>query len=315
MKILVFGGGGQVGWELQRSLSVLGQVIALGSRTADNPQHAGTPLCGDFTDLDGIAQTVRKVQPDVIVNAAAHTAVDKAESEPALARSLNAQAPAVLADEANRLGAWLVHYSTDYVFDGSGKQPWRETDTTGPLSVYGHTKLEGEQAAAQCARHLIFRTSWVYATRGGNFAKTMLRLAAERDTLTVIDDQWGAPTSAELLADVTAHALRSAMRQPELAGLYHCVASGETNWHGYAQTVLAQAQSLGWALKAGPDQVLPTATANYPTPARRPLNSRLDTTRLRAAFGLELPQWQLGVARMLTEISADIQKQGKNTNT
>ena len=297
MKILLFGRGGQVGWELQRSLGVLGELLALDFDATQNPDQ----LCGDFGNLPGLAETIRQVKPDVIVNAAAHTAVDKAEAEPELARTLNALAPGVLATEAQKLGAWLVHYSTDYVFDGSGNQAWREGDATGPLSVYGQTKLEGEKLVATCSKHLIFRTSWVYAARGGNFAKTMLRLAAERDSLTVIDDQIGAPTSAELLADVTAHALLAAMRQPELAGLYHCVASGETSWCGYARYVLAQAQALGRVLMAGPDQVAPTRTASYPTPARRPLNSRLDTHRLQAAFGLVLPDWRQGVARMLTE--------------
>jgi len=301
VKILLFGRGGQVGWELQRSLSVLGEVIALDFDATQNPQQ----LCGDFSNLAGLTETIRSVKPGVIVNAAAHTAVDKAESEPGLARTLNALAPAVLATEAEALGAWLVHYSTDYVFDGSGTQPWREDDATGPLSVYGQTKLEGEQAVATCRRHLIFRTSWVYAARGGNFAKTMLRLAKDREALTVIADQFGAPTSAELLADVTAHALRVALHKPELAGLYHCVASGETSWHGYARYVLAQAQALGWSLKATADKVAPIATASYPTPAQRPLNSRLDTTRLKNAFELTLPHWQVQVQRMLQEISGE----------
>lgn len=299
MKILLFGRGGQVGWELQRSLSVLGEVVALDFDARQNPQG----LCGDFTDLEGLARTVDAVQPDVIVNAAAHTAVDKAESEPELARTINALAPATLAQAAIKTGAWLIHYSTDYVFDGSGSKPWTEHDATGPLSVYGQTKLEGEQAVAQNPKHLILRTSWVYATRGGNFAKTMLRLAGERDSLTVINDQFGAPTSAELLADVTAHAIRSLQTQPELAGLYHCIAAGETTWHGYAQFVLEQAAALGLPLKATADKVAPTATSSYPTPAKRPLNSRLDTRKLQAAFGLTLPHWQTGVTRMLTEIS------------
>ena len=299
MKILLFGRGGQVGWELQRSLAVLGDVVALDFDEAANPGK----LCGDFSNLDGLAKTVRLVAPDVIVNAAAHTAVDRAESEPELVRTLNALAPGVLAIEARKLGAWLVHYSTDYVFSGMGDRPWREDDATGPLSVYGNTKLEGEQLVAACPKHLIFRTSWVYAARGGNFAKTMLRLAAERDKLTVIGDQVGAPTSAELLADVTAHAIRAATTHPELAGLYHCVAQGETSWHAYASYVLEQARQLGWVLKVGPAQVASISTADYPTAAHRPLNSRLDTSKLQDAFGLHLPHWQSHVRRMLEEIS------------
>jgi len=297
MKILLFGCNGQVGWELQRSLNALGDVLALGSNAARNPRGA----CGDLRDLHGIATTVREVKPDVIVNAAAHTAVDRAETEPDLAHAINASAVEVLADEAQRLGAWLVHYSTDYVFGGSGTRAWREEDACAPLSVYGWSKLAGERAVAHCVRHLVFRTSWVYAARGGNFAKTMLRLAGERDQLQVIDDQIGAPTSAELLADVTAHALVSAIAQPELAGLYHCTAGGETSWCGYARYVLEQAQGLGLALRAGPGQVHAIATSSYPTAAQRPLNSRLDTSRLRDAFSIHLPHWQLGVRRMLHE--------------
>lgn len=295
MKILLFGKGGQVGWELQRSLAPLGEVVAL---DYDSPG-----LCGDFTRPDGIAQTVRQVRPDVIVNAAAHTAVDKAESEPDQARTLNALSPGVLAEEAERLGAWLVHYSTDYVFDGSGQRPWLETDAPAPINVYGQTKLEGEQlVAGRCQRHLIFRTSWVYAARGGNFAKTMLRLAQERERLTVIDDQIGAPTGADLLADVTAHALRQVQHQPEAAGLYHLVAGGETSWHGYAHCVIENARrsSVAAAIKA--ITVEPVSTRAFPAPARRPLNSRLATDRLRAVFNLTLPPWQQGVERMLAEI-------------
>lgn len=302
MKILLLGCNGQVGWELQRALSPLGELISLGSRSEHNPQQ----LVGNLSDLPGLARTVQQVRPDLIVNAAAHTAVDRAESEPELAHTVNALAPGVLAAEAHKLGAWLVHYSTDYVFDGSGQRPWLETDGTGPLSVYGQTKLDGEKAVASATpRHLILRTSWVYAARGGNFAKTMLRLATEREVLTVIDDQWGAPTSAELLADVTAHAIRAAGQQPDLAGLYHCVARGETTWHGYARHVLQTARSLGWTLKAGPDQVAATPTASYPTPARRPLNSRLCSAKLEQAFGLQLPPWQAGVERMLKEIAGN----------
>ena len=295
MNILLFGKGGQVGWELQRSLSVLGQVTALDFDSTDH--------CGDFANPAGVADTVRALRPDVIVNAAAHTAVDKAESEPELARLLNATTPGVLAQEAARLGALLVHYSTDYVFDGSGTRPWVETDTPAPLSVYGRTKLEGEQRIAQSgAQHLILRTSWVYAARGGNFAKTMLRLAQERERLTVIDDQWGAPTGADLLADVTAHAIRHLQARPQDAGLYHVAAGGETNWNLYAKHVLAQAQKAQAAIKFKAIEVAPVPTSDFPTAAVRPHNSRLDTRKLQTTFGLSLPPWQQGVARMVAEI-------------
>ena len=295
MNILLLGKNGQVGWELQRSLSVLGTVTAL--------DFDSTEYCGDFSNPAGVADTVRALRPDVIVNAAAHTAVDKAESEADVARTLNATTPGAIAQEAAKLGAWLVHYSTDYVFDGSGSRPWVETDTPAPLSVYGRTKLEGEQLIQQSgARHLILRTSWVYAARGGNFAKTMLRLAQEREHLTVIDDQWGAPTGADLLADVTAHALRHLQQHPHDGGLYHCVAAGETNWHFYAKEVLALAVKAQPAIKLEAKEIVPIPTSGFPTPARRPHNSRLDTTRLQSTFGIVLPPWQHGVARMLTEI-------------
>ncbi|HZW26109.1 MAG TPA: dTDP-4-dehydrorhamnose reductase [Gallionella sp.] len=295
MKILLFGKNGQVGWELQRSLAPLGELVALDSHSAD--------FCGDFADPDGIARTVRAIAPDVIVNAAAHTAVDKAESEPELAHAINSVAPGVLAREAAALDAWLVHYSTDYVFDGSGESPWGETDPVAPLSVYGSTKLEGEQLIAHSGcKHLIFRTSWVYGARGGNFARTMLRLAQERERLTVIDDQVGAPTGADLLADVTAHAIRTALRQPELSGLYHLVAGGETSWHGYARFVIESARQAGLPIKVAPESIEAVPTSAFPTPARRPHNSRLNTTKLQQAFGLHLPPWQTGVTRMLTEI-------------
>ncbi len=291
MNILLLGKNGQVGWELQRSLAVLGQVTALGHGEAD------------FTQPQAVAQAVRALCPDVIVNAAAHTAVDKAESEPGRARLLNATTPGRLAEEAARLGAWLVHYSTDYVFDGSGSRPWRETDAPAPLSVYGATKLEGERLIQQSGcRHLILRTSWVYAARGGNFAKTMLRLAQERERLTVIDDQWGAPTGADLLADVTAHAIRHLQQRPQDGGLYHCVAGGETTWHSYAKYVVEHARQAQPAINIKATEIAPVPTSAFPTPAARPHNSRLDNARLQAAFGLRLPPWQQGVARMLTEI-------------
>ena len=294
MKILLLGKRGQVGWELQRSLAPLGEIVALSSGSQN--------YCGDFTNLQGLADTVRRVKPDIIVNAAAHTAVDKAESEPELARIINADAVAVLAREAKSLGAWLIHYSTDYVFDGSGVKPWSEVDVTGPLGIYGATKLAGEQAIQDSGcKHLIFRTSWVYGARGNNFAKTMLRLAAERDSLTVIDDQVGAPTGADLLADVTAHTIRSVQNTPTLGGLYHLVAAGETTWYGYARFVIDFALKMDCELKTNPESIAPVPTSAFPTPAERPKNSRLNTRKLETNFGLTLPNWQTGVARMLTE--------------
>jgi dTDP-4-dehydrorhamnose reductase len=297
MKILLFGKNGQVGWELQRSLAPLGELIAL---DFDSPGD----LQADFTRPDTLAATVRAVRPDVIVNAAAHTAVDKAEGEAELARAINASSAGVLAREAADLNAWLVHYSTDYVFDGSGDTPRNEDAPTNPLSVYGRTKLEGEELIrASGCKHLILRTSWVYAARGGNFARTMLRLAAEREQLKVIDDQIGAPTGADLLADVTAHALRTARQQPELGGTYHAVAAGETSWHGYARFVIEWARQHGHAVKVAPEAITALPTSAYPTAAKRPLNSRLSTAKLRAGFSLTLPSWEMGVERMLNEVS------------
>jgi dTDP-4-dehydrorhamnose reductase len=297
MKFLLLGKNGQVGWELQRSLAPLGEVLAL-------DRHS-TRYCGDLSKPQELAQTVLAYKPDVIVNAAAHTAVDNADSEPDLARCLNTDAPAALAKAAGQVGAWLVHYSTDYVFDGSGSHARLEGEGTGPLSVYGQTKLDGEQAiAASGCKHLIFRTSWVYAARGGNFAKTMLRLAQERDKLTVISDQHGAPTGADLIADVTAHAMRRVLNTQNLSlgGVYHLVASGETTWHSYASRVITQAKAirpeLGWKVA----DIAPVPTSAFPTPAARPLNSRLCTEKLQQAFGLVLPPWQQGVDRMLAEI-------------
>jgi dTDP-4-dehydrorhamnose reductase len=296
MKLLLLGKNGQVGWELQRALAPLGELVAL---DFDSPG----PLGADFTNPASLVATVRVVRPDVIVNAAAHTAVDRAESEPDLARRLNAEAPAALAREAASLGAWLVHYSTDYVFDGSGDAARSEDAPTGPLSVYGRTKLEGEEAIRRSGcRHLLLRTSWVYGTRGDNFARTMLRLARERDRLSVIDAQIGAPTGAELLADVTAHAIRAATARLELSNTYHLVASGETSWCGYARHVIEFARAAGTPLKVAADAIDAVPTSAYPLPAVRPKNSRLDTSRLRDAFGLTLPPWQAGVDRMLHEL-------------
>ena len=296
MKILLLGKNGQVGWELQRSLAVLGEVVALDFDSTG-------PLKADFSKPESLAATVRAVAPQIIVNAAAHTAVDKCESEPDVARALNATSPAVLAREAKALGAWLLHYSTDYVFDGSGSTPWVEDSPTGPLNVYGQTKLEGEEAIRSSGcQHLILRTSWVYAARGGNFAKLMLKLAAERERLTVIDDQFGAPTGADLLADLSAHVLRTALQRHEVAGTYHAVAQGETTWHGYARHVIEFARAAGRPVKVAPGAIEPVPTSAFPTPAKRPTNSRMNTHKLRDTFDLTLPAWQLGVDRMLTEV-------------
>ena len=299
MRILLLGKGGQVGWELQRSLSVLGQVLAL---DFDTTEVDGVPVCGDFSQPERVAQTVRDLKPDVIVNAAAHTAVDKAQSEPDLARLLNATTPGLIALEAKKLGAWLMHYSTDYVFDGSGTTPWLETDAPAPLNVYGHTKLEGEQAITQSGcQHVMLRTSWVYGARGGNFAKTMLKLAQEREELKVINDQVGAPTGADVLADVTAQIIaHTRMASGDESGIYHCVAAGQTTWFDYANHVLGLARSINPAMHIKA-QVLPVPTSAFPTPAQRPHNSRLNTDKLQHTFGLTLPHWQTGVSRMLTE--------------
>ena len=293
MNILLFGKTGQVGWELQRALAPLGTVTAVDVKS--------TTYCGDFSNPEGVAETVRRVRPDVIVNAAAHTAVDKAESEREFAELLNATSVKAIAVEAEKLGAWLIHYSTDYVFPGSGETPWLETDAVAPLNVYGETKLAGEKAVQEhCTKHLIFRTSWVYAGKGNNFAKTMLRLAKERAELSVINDQYGAPTGAELLADCTAHAIRTALHKPEVAGLYHLVASGTTTWHDYAALVFAEAKAAGMELAIEKLNAVPTSA--YPTPARRPTNSRLNTEKFQRQFDLVLPDWQVGVKRMLAEL-------------
>lgn len=295
LKILLLGRNGQLGWELQRSLAVLGQVTALDRHSED--------YCGDLGNPVELAETVRSLKPNIIVNAAAYTAVDKAESDAALAHAINAAAPRVLAEEAAKLGALLVHYSTDYVFDGSGDRPWAETDVPAPLSVYGQSKLEGERGIQQAGcKHLILRTSWVYGARGSNFAKTMLRLAQEREQLTVIDGQFGAPTGADLLADISAHAIRHLQRLPGDGGLYHCAASGEVTWYGYASHVIRYARHAKPDLMMKVTDIRPIPTSAYPTPARRPVNSRLDSSKLQTTFGLTLPAWQQGVARMLNEI-------------
>jgi dTDP-4-dehydrorhamnose reductase len=293
MKLLLTGKNGQIGFELQRTLAVLGEVIAIDSEDCD------------LADEAAIRRVVRAIRPDVIVNPAAYTAVDKAESEQALAQAINAKAPGVLAEEAKALGALLVHYSTDYVFDGTQAGAYKESDTPNPSSVYGATKLVGERAiAAACPRHLILRTSWVVGAHGGNFAKTMLRLAAEREALSVVADQFGAPTSAALLADLTAHLVRQAQRAPNrfTYGLYHAVAAGETNWHGYACHVIERSRAAGRAVLVAPDAIKAITSSDYPTPAKRPANSRLDTSLLRETFGLHLPDWKIGVDHILDQI-------------
>lgn len=292
-KILVTGKNGQVGFELHRSLAPLGELAAF-DRTE----------C-DLADLDGLRALIRREMPDVVVNPAAYTAVDKAESDQVAAFTVNSAALRVMGEEAARLGALVVHYSTDYVFDGTKAGAYSEDDVPQPKSVYGQSKLEGELALAQTApRHLILRTSWVVGAHGGNFAKTMLRLAAERERLSVVADQFGAPTSAALLADLTAHLVREYFRvQGEFPfGTYHLAAAGETTWYDYARFVIAEAQAAGKVLKAGADAVAPLSTADYPTPAQRPANSRLDTARFRSTFGLDLPPWQEGVRHVLQQI-------------
>jgi len=295
MKILLLGKNGQVGWELQRSLATLGDMIAL-DRTGDG-------LTGDLADLKGLRATIRRCQPDIIVNAAAYTAVDQAEQQQELAELINARAPALLAEEALRLGALLVHYSTDYVFDGSGTKPWSETDLPAPINQYGASKWAGEQAiVASGCKHLVFRTSWVYASRARNFLITMQRFILERGALSIVADQIGAPTSAELIADVTAVAVRRALQNPETHGLYHLAAAGEISWHGYAVTIAEWLTQNGVEVKAAPDVIRAIPTVDYPTPAKRPLNSRLDTRKLSTIFDIILPPWQAGVFRALAEI-------------
>ncbi len=294
-KILLLGANGQLGHELATALQALGEVKALTRTEADLSQPEALRAT--------LAHIMHSFVPTVMVNAAAYTAVDKAESEPQVAHTVNAASVAVLGELAQTCGAMVLHYSTDYVFDGSGTQPWQETDTPHPLSVYGQSKWAGEQALAQaCAKHVVLRTSWVVGTHGGNFLKTMLRLAAERDSLRVVADQVGVPTSTALLGQVTVEivqALQSADARDPRWGVYHLAAGGETTWHAYAQYVVAGAQARGAVLKAMPETVLPITTAEYPLPAPRPLNSRLNTHKAQQTFGLELPQWQRGVDGIL----------------
>ena len=295
MKILLFGAKGQVGWELQRSLAALGQLMACDRETAD------------LENLDKLQTTIREYSPAFIVNAAAYTAVDEAESEAGKAQRINVEAVELMATEASKLDAWLIHYSTDYVFDGSKPAAYNEADDPNPQSVYGQTKLAGEKAIRESGcNHLIFRTSWVYAARGSNFARTMLRLASERDELKVVGDQIGAPTSAELIADITALCLYRISNDSEFGktavGTYHLSPSGETNWCDYARYVVAMAQQNGAHLRSRPENIHPITTSQYPLPANRPANSRLDTSKLEETFNVNLPPWQTHVERLMTEI-------------
>ena len=292
-RILITGANGQLGYELCRALAPLGQVHAL------NRQQC------DLADPAALAAVLTQVQPAVIVNAAAWTAVDQAERQPEAAFAANAEGPRQLAAWATQHDALLVHYSTDYVFDGQLGTAYGEDAATGPVSVYGQSKLAGELAVAgHCPRHLIFRTSWVYGRHGGNFLKTVLRLAAERDRLSMVADQIGAPTGAALIADVTAHALHRCRQSGPAApyGLYHLTAAGETSWQQYARFVVAEAHALGMPLRLLPDNIAPIGTADYPLPARRPASSRLDCQKLQQTFGLVLPPWQDGVQHLLRQL-------------
>ena len=293
-RFLVTGANGQLGFELQRALAPLGEVVA-----------CGRDAC-DLSNPDSIRAAIRAAKPDMIFSAGAYTAVDKAESEPDLARAVNATAPGILGEEAAKLGALVFHYSTDYVFDGTKPSAYREEDATNPLGVYGKTKLEGEKAlAASGAAHLIFRTSWVFGAHGKNFIKTILRLASSRDELRIVADQFGAPTGAALLADASSHIAaryRRDGRENFPLGLYHLTASGETSWHSFAWHIVARAVAANSPIQATPERILPITTPEYPTPAARPANSRLDTSKFRAAFGLQLPDWTHGVDQVLDVI-------------
>jgi len=294
VKILLTGRNGQLGFELQRALAPLGRIVACGRNECN------------LADPESLRALVRSVQPDLIVNPAAYTAVDRAESEAEIAAAVNATAPRILGEEADRLGAWVIHYSTDYVFDGTQTAPYRETDAPNPLGVYGRTKKDGEAALQRtCPRHCILRTSWVVGAHGHNFAKTMLRLAAERGHLNIVADQYGAPTSAALLADSTAQLVGRAGREGMADfpfGLYHLTAGGVTTWYEFARFILEQAVRAGRTLRVPPAAVKPITTAEYPLPAKRPANSQLDTTLFRTTFGLELPDWRLGIHHILQQI-------------
>ena len=289
MTILVFGGTGQVGRELLTTLAVFGPISAPHRREAD------------LNQTDTLSAIVRRVEPRLIVNAAAYTAVDKAEEEPELAMAVNGIAPAILAQEAKRLGIPIIHYSTDYVFDGQDTAPYLEDAQTSPLGVYGETKLAGENAIrASGAQHLILRTAWVYASHGANFLRTMLRVGAERDELRVVADQIGTPTPAALIADITAQLLRQ--RTAETSGTWHLTAAGQTSWHGFAEAIFEEAVSAGLLPRA--PRVVPITTADYPTPAKRPAYSRLSIEKLQRDFDIVLPEWRPGLQRVIAEVAA-----------
>jgi dTDP-4-dehydrorhamnose reductase len=294
MKILLIGGNGQVGHELRRSLAPLGGLVVT-TRNGALPD-GGACEALDLADLGQIDPLVQRIAPDVVVNAAAYTAVDRAEDESALAYRINAEAPGLIAQACRGCGAELIHYSTDYVFDGSGERPYREDDGTAPLGVYGASKLAGEQAiAASGVRHLILRTAWVYGLYGANFLRTMLHLGAEREELRVVADQIGSPTPAWLIADITAAVLKRGIVEP---GVRHLVSAGQTSWHGFAQAIFAEAKASGLIDKE--PRVLPITTAEFPTRARRPAWSVLDTTRLAADYGLDIPDWRQALATTLS---------------
>jgi dTDP-4-dehydrorhamnose reductase len=289
-EILLLGGNGQVGWELSRALATVGNVYTVTRKECD------------VSDIATIRAMVRSVRPAIIVNATAYTAVDKAESEQAQARLINVAVPEVLADEAKSSGALLIDYSTDYVFDGSKRSAYIESDAPGPLGVYGQTKLDGLRAIeASGCRHLVFRVSWVYAARGNNFLRTILRLAREREQLSVVADQFGAPTPAELIADATAQCLMLLQHGKGAEGVYHLAPAGETTWHGFASAIVSEAQAAGITLKLPAENIRAITTAEYPTAAKRPANSRLDTHKIRSTFGIALPAWESALPRIIRE--------------
>ena len=299
--ILLLGANGQVGYVLQTALASLGTVISCTRKQLDLSTVNNEP--------QRLLDLVLKTKPDVIVNAAAYTAVDQAESDPERARTLNAVLPGLLAQAANAVGACLVHYSTDYVFDGTKKGSYQEHDPTNPTSVYGQTKLQGEQAVIKaCACHLILRTSWVMGAHGGNFLKTMLRVGQERDSLRVVADQTGAPTAAKLIAQTTRHLLDQMLVQPKSDprwGIYHLVAGGQTSWFYYAQHVLSLAREKGWPIKVAPESIEAISTADYPVPAKRPQNSKLDTSKIRETFDMALPDWTEGVDEVIDQLTLE----------